>query len=339
MRLTYFPSKDATIYAELPTKNTGFDEILEVGKSVDGRYATRAMLAFDVTDISASLANGTIPSNASFELKLGLAHAQNLKSQQGIEFITVSETWTEGTGAYVQDTIQDTDGVTWVTRDGTVDWTVPGNASGSFVTAVSASKMIGDFTADLTAQVALWVSGSVSNNGILLKFPNTDEVDTKNLGLIKFFSSNTHTIYAPTLTAKWNSQVYNTGSLLPPPVSSLFAAPSTLQTEYRPGEVVRVDVAARPNVPAKTFSSQSLGYQGRMYLPQTSYYSIIDDMSGTVIVPFDDSSRINCDSTGPYFIFRVEHMYPERYYRVRLAVRHAGLYQVFDNGYIFKVTV
>ena len=36
MYLTIFPEKDATIYSQYPTKNTGVDQILEISKKTSG---------------------------------------------------------------------------------------------------------------------------------------------------------------------------------------------------------------------------------------------------------------------------------------------------------------
>src|SRR4051812_20245324 len=117
MRVILYPSQDTTIYSNLATTNTGLDEILEVGKADDGTGSIRTLIKFDLSDVSASIAAGQIPPSAQFELIMRYAYASDLKNQQSIEIGYVTQSWEEGTGRIIQDTIQDSDGATWNTID------------------------------------------------------------------------------------------------------------------------------------------------------------------------------------------------------------------------------
>ena len=56
----FYAEKDTTVYEVVPNSNTGLDEILEVGKRLnddgDALLKSRALIKFDMTEISQSLA-------------------------------------------------------------------------------------------------------------------------------------------------------------------------------------------------------------------------------------------------------------------------------------------
>lgn len=338
MRYFYTPSKDASIYQQFPTFNTGLDEILEVGTSDHGTQAVRSLVQFDLTNISASLSTGEIPANAKFDLVLYLANASSLKVAQNVQGKIITNAWTEGSGYFNQDTLNAQDGASWKNAQSGSLWTASGSATSSAGAIVQPSgNPIGDFTFDLTAMVSGWVSGTVANDGILFKFPDADEQDPTNMGNIKFFSRDTHTIYRPTLVAKWDDQVWNTGSLQAAPSHSLLAVPGNMKPAYRVGEVARVDIYVREQYPLKTANNIFTSYQGNRALPQTSYFSIIDEQSGNIVIPFDDYSKLSVDPVGSFMKFTVQNMFPLRYYRVLLKVVHDGLDEIFDNNVLFTV--
>jgi hypothetical protein len=336
MRLVFYPSQDATIYSEFPTTNTGLDQILEVGKNQYGTEVIRSLIQFDLTEITSSIVSGNIPIDAKFDLTLYHAYSAELKNRQIIEVERATTAWEEGTGLFIQDTLQDTDGVTWSWPNVSASWATSGSDY-VYSDEKQLSKPIADLTIDVTSQVRAWLSGAAPNYGFVLKFPAQSESDTGNVGIIKFFSKDTNTIYKPVLTVKWNDQLYSTASLTSYPSTNLFVAPSTLKSEYTVNEVARVDLAVRSTVPLKTFSNQFTEYQGSRYLPTSSYFSIVDAQTGTVIIPFEDTSKVSCDSNGSYFKFSVQNMYPSRFYRVKIMVERDNMREIFDDGFIFKV--
>jgi hypothetical protein len=341
MRRFFYPIKDAAVYEEFPTQNTGLDEILEVGKSESGTNSIRSLLQFDLATISASIADGTVPANAEFDLVLYVANATNLKYNQGVELCQLSQNWDEGTGYFYQQVIQANDGVTWNRNTSGSLWSI-GSAGGSYTTsslgAISASlsALVPDLVVSITPMIQAWLSESVENDGILIKFPNEDESSHSNTGNLKFFSKETHTIYHPVLVMKWDDSTFDTGSLSALPTTPLQVVPS-VRSHYRVGDVVRVNVGAREQYPLKTFDTVFSNYANVRYLPSSSYYSVVDDQSGTVLIPFDDYSKISTDQNGSFFTFKVEHMHPLRYYRVLIRVDQAAYSEVFDSNTIFTV--
>ena len=105
MHYFIFGDKDATIYSGGTTSsiNTGADEILEVNKTVNqnGSVAnvSRVLIQFDYTDISSSIQQGIIPSNAKYYLNLYDAGSEELLRTQNLFAHMVSgSAWTEGNG-------------------------------------------------------------------------------------------------------------------------------------------------------------------------------------------------------------------------------------------------
>lgn len=332
MRTLIFPFQDTTLYSEFPATNTGFDEIIEVGKSGVSNEIVRSLIQFDLSSV------GALPSGSKFELNLYVANADSLQYQQQVEVRPVTESWVGGSGYFSQDVIQDTDGATWSNRQKGVHWTVSGSALADTSASVTLNRPLTDVSMDVTSLVTAWLGGS-PNNGFVLTFPSASEADTTNKGIVKFFSNETHTIFRPHLALVWDDQQYVTGSLTAYPSSSLLVTPATLRPTYRVGETVRVDLSVREQQPTKSFATVFTAFEGNKYLPATSYFSIVDELSGTTIIPFSESSKISCDGVTSYFKFNVQNMYPLRYYRVRIKVDHDGLSEIFDAGHIFKVSV
>lgn len=328
MRYFTFPTQDAAIYSEFSNRNTGLDEILEVGKTANGSGSVRSLVSFDLSSVSG------LPATTNFDLVLYVANASNLKANQGVEICQLSQSWAEGTGYFYQEIVSTDDGATWSQNISGSSWS-SGSQGGSYLSVISSSlsNPIGDLTVNVTSIVQQWISGS-SNYGFLVKFPTVDEGDILNQGNVKFFSKDTHTIYKPTLVARWMDQSYITGSS-PYPTSSLMVVPD-IKPAYRVNETVRIDLAVRERYPLKTFSSVAT-FGGTQYLPSSSYYSIVDEQSGTTIIPFSPESSVSTAGDQSYFTFKVQNMYSRRYYRVLIQVDHDGLSEIFDSNNIFTV--
>lgn len=351
MRIQYLPIQDASIYEEFDRKNTGLDEIIEVGKSASGIKSIRSLIQFDIESISSSLSNGTLPISTQFDLQLFVARADDLRRNEPVEIRLVSQSWIEGTGYFYQNTnvsytssrepsggYFEIDGASWECRESGSVWAVTGS---SFVASPSASFTMSvpvtDITANITTLVQTLVSGSIPNNGFLLKFPTTSETDTTRIGNIKFFSRNSHTVHLPCIIAKWNNQSYVTGTISGSSPYDVIVRPRNLHSKYKIGESIRVNLSVRDRYPQKTFDTVYSAWSGDQRLPSSSYFSIVDQQSDVVIIPFDQYSPISCDGTNSYIDFKIQSMYAGRYYKLMFKVIDSGYEHVFDNGYIFSV--
>jgi hypothetical protein len=340
---TFIPIKeDASIYQRYPLTNTGLDEVLEVGKVVkstdgDAMYASgsaRILLNIDMPS------ENQYPTNSLYYLNLKIANAKNVNRYQTLEVYPVSRSWVEGSGYFYQDTQNSEDGVTWTTYNATSNWNSPG---GNFVTSTSSlyemsSVPITDVKINVTNIISSVVRGINTTpwNGLIIKFPTADEANSKNKGNIKFFSSNTHTIFAPKLEVLYPSQVFSTGSLKPIPNGNVTVIPKNLKESYTIGEIDKVYLIVRDPFPDKRFDAVQR-YRSMYYLPSSSYFRITDQVSGVVVYEFDQYSSINCDSSGSYITLDTTSLDIDRYYTIDLKINKNGLVFFPEFNYSFKV--
>lgn len=340
---TFLPtSQDATIYEQYPTLNTGLDEVIEVGKIVkylngSDQYSSgsvRALIQFDIPSEQQYVVN------SKYYLNLRIADAKHINRYQKIVVYPISQSWIEGSGYFYQDVINAEDGVTWETATSTTSWVVSGS---DYTTDLSASYTLSkvpieDIKIDVTNLIAPVVSGSNITpwNGLVLKFPTTDELDSTNLGNIKFFSGNTHTIFAPKLEIVSVNQTFVTRSLKPIPNGNVTIVPKNMKEAYTLGEIDKVYLVVREPYPDRKFDATQR-YRNVYYLPSESYYRVRDQVADMVLYDFDQYSAINCDASGSYILLDTSGLDVGRYYTLDLKVKSSGLVFFPEFNYTFKV--
>lgn len=167
-------------------------------------YVNRALVQFDITSISKSIANGDIV-NPKFTLKMNIAREFELPITYKIYAFPIAESWVMGDG-YISDQGSYV-GASWDYRDrylGTI-WSVTGS---SYVQSISATQSfsyeVGDINMDVTNIANAWINGSAPNYGIVII--SSDEFEPTGSGMqLYFFSKDTNTIYEPILDVGWNS--------------------------------------------------------------------------------------------------------------------------------------
>lgn len=342
-------SKDASLYQAYPNINTGFDEILEIGKVVDSDITPAP--AFSSSIYSGSSVRSVIyfnlpttesvSANANYFLNLKVANASNIIRNQEIVVYRVSSSWVEGSGYFYQgdDNIQD--GVSWVKYNANASWSLAG---GNFLTSsTSASTTLSDYPLpdlriDVTNILRPIVSQSLQSTfyGLAVQFPHADELSLVNQGNLKVFSTQTHTIHQPTLEIAWDNQTFNTGSLYPIPSMNVKITPTNLKETYTKGEVSKVTLTVRDEYPLKSFDS-TLRYKNKYYLPTSSYYSIVDTQANVTVVPFNDYSKINADTTGSYMVLDTSLLYEGRFYTLKFKVQSGDYTRIINSDVFFKV--
>jgi len=342
MRTFILPSKDTTIYQRYPTYNSGLDEILEVGKlkkstDMGVMYASssaRALISFDIT------ASGAYPTSSKYFLNLYLANATNVFRYQKIEVLPISQSWVEGSGYRYQDVKNAEDGATWISASSNTLWT---NSGSDFTTNLTASVILSEFPLqdiriDVTTLIAPVISGSNITpwNGLILKFPTADEANSSNTGNIKIFSSNTHTVYSPTLEIVWNDQIFTTGNLKPIPNGNVSIVAKNLKEAYTEGEIDKVYLVVRDRFPDKRFDATQR-YKNQYYLPSSSYFRLKDQVSGVTLQKFDQYSAVHCDASGSYILLDTNGLYSDRYYTLDLKVSSGSLVFFPEFLYTFKI--
>jgi hypothetical protein len=113
----FYAESDATLYESSPTRNTGIDEILEVGKrlATDGETLekSRSVVKFDMSEITAALSKYSADINqCKFVLQLFTTHAKNLPADYTIDALVVGQEWINGTGFENSNPIV-TNGIAW----------------------------------------------------------------------------------------------------------------------------------------------------------------------------------------------------------------------------------
>lgn len=324
MILFYTASQDATIYLQQPYQNTGIDEMLELSKVYYGDTPdmSRVLIQFDTTEISKSIANGTIPSGSfTASLQLKITKADEIAARFNVEAYPISQSWENGTGTRFDNLT--TNGATWYYRNGDDTSTIWNNtyvagqgasfnpfSTGSqtglggtwFTSSVSSQSFqytLEDINLDVTSFVKNWNSGSITNNGIILKFPTDKENDSVDYGSIKIFSKETNTIYQPKLVISYLENDVVSGSLInitdfinssSYDVSYRCYSPN-LKASYQDGQKVTLKIDARELYPIKQFNSTFV-YQVKYYLPSTAYYSVIDTLTKETLIGYSEASKV-----------------------------------------------
>lgn len=356
MLYSIFSTKDTTIYQNKRYLNAGIDEILEISKVREGfsLFNTRILLHYDITEISKSVALGNIPGDAQFYLKLYADNFEQLSADYTLNVHPVSQAWDQGLGFYYKEPTT-TIGASWVYRTESQPWATasfvagttgswigtfpPGGAT--WYTSSYGTETFDTYTRDVTIEVSdivwEWISGSLPNNGFIIKRTDAEEKDDDSLERLQFFSKETHTIYSPLLMISYDDSSYSTGSLAPLVSENINLYIKNLQKEYKEGSLVKLRVYGRPKYPTRTFSTSS-AYLDLKYLPETVYYSVRDSVTDEEIIPFHEvGTKLSCDEKGNFFNFKAIGLAKERYYRFVFKVERDDNIEYFDNSYFFKI--
>ena len=206
--------KDCTIYSSLKRLNTGVDEILEISSDFTprkGPMVSRTLIKFSQDDLLKYKS-----SLNKFTLNIKVVSSVELYHKCEVEIYPVSNSWEEGKGRFA-DSENLYPGASWEFRNEAQDhWEtdplaeIEGGGGAWYSTLLNnetdvetpiaitqkLDKVASDIKVDITQFVNYWTSGLLENHGLILKFKNDT---TETAGNIKFFSSNTNTIYSPYL--------------------------------------------------------------------------------------------------------------------------------------------
>ena len=365
-----FPTKDTTLYEQSASMNTGLDEILEIRKDMnaDGSVVnvSRALIKFDLTYISKSVASNLITSGSKTKFYLNLydANSSNLTTSQSVYGYAVSQSWTAGEGKFY-DNPKDEEGVSWRYRHGKVDTTqwISGsnNTGGTWYSGDGAEASQSfewettDMRMDVTDIMWRWLDGTVPNEGFMIKRSgsvgnaddNVEEGNTTKYGHFAFFSRETDTVYQPKLEVVWKDYSFNSGSLSPlvsSDLEDLVVYMKGLRPDYKENSKVKFRLVGRERYPTKTYSTSTVSDSVTVkYLPTAScYYQIKDAFTEDVMVPYGSGSYLSSDSSGNYFNLWLNGLQAERYYKLlyKLVINSGTtneINDIHDNDFTFKV--
>lgn len=340
-----YPEKDTTIWSEPNTAglygNAGRDQILEIGGYPDvnltGR-TNRTLIQFNSSDIS-SVLQTKVSGAFSASLNLYLATAKELPTSFTVNAYPISQSWVNGIGKK-DDLPLNYSGVSWKYRDAQQNlWN---NLGGDYITSsISGSQTfnlndVKDINMDITSIVSAHYSGSVANNGILLKIEDQYEDYTSSSINLKYYGRDTNTIFPPYVEFKWVDSTYSsTLDELGTDIATISI--KNHREEYVDSDTVRFRLSARPKYPTRTFTTSSV-YLTEYKLPQNSYWGIKDEYSNEMIVDFDTTyTKISADNTSSYFDVYMDSFQPNRYYRLLVKTTLNGSNVIIDNKNVFKV--
>lgn len=372
--LKIFPDKDATLYSLFPNMNTGLDEIVEATLTTfayedPNPQASRFLIHFADEDIAAAIdpiPDSVIASNRwNAKLQCFIATATGLAVTTSLDCFPLAQPWDMGTGRYLDDPIS-TDGCSWVWAgySGSMPWQMPANgysypvgATSSYTSSVPGGGGVWytgsqytssvtfsyrtnkDINLTVTNTVNAWISGSLPNNGFILK-QHLEWIYNKNYQPeLKYFSVDTNTIYPPALQISWDDFVFNTGSSTQTILNTL---PATITLAQNPGvfyseSINRFRINARPEYPVQLWQTESV-YLNNYYLPTASYWALKDLETNEYIIDFDSTyTKLSADNTSSYFDLYMNFLEPERYYAILIQSTINGSTVVFDDQYYFKV--
>tara|TARA_R110000822_G_scaffold128195_38_gene264006 strand:- start:15 stop:1097 length:1083 start_codon:yes stop_codon:yes gene_type:complete len=357
MYKTLYPTRDATLYSRYPERNTGADQIIELTKVASGstiddiasgdvywdtNYNTRMLLDFDLSTVSASIVAGDI-ANARFFLTLKATEAIHLPISYTLYTYPVRGSWTNGTG-YFDSAPEVTNGASWLYTNGKGEGSTWDEAGGDFYSSsiYEASQLFNYESPDARIEVSnivnAWLSGSITQNGFIVKHHTTVENDSSEVGSIKFFAKDTHTVYMGRLEVFWDDvDVSGTGSISAITGEQYVVYAKNLKAEYYEDETPKIRFGVRDRFPTKAYSTTNANLTTSR-LPYNSYFQIMDSRTDEVIIPFDSvGTRVSCDATGTYIRLDINSLLAERFYKIIVKVESDGSTDYIDDGFWFKV--
>lgn len=364
------PITDNPYYTYDLAANGNYDTSNAYFPSTDIR---RSLLQFSNQDINKLKTFASQSRSGSYQanLQLFLASAQNLSTTYSLDVFPVSQSWCMGTGRYAQ-VPESVNGVSWAYtcisgssptwaedafvwnnsniptwENVSLNWNYlpgPGDpyyvAEGGSWTGPEATQSFDymsnkDVNADITPILSAWFSGSIPNNGIIVKHPQAIEEDPNAFIDLKFFSVDTHTIYPPTIQFKWDDSYYY-------PQSSNFVLSDQITItlannpgQFTQGENYKMRLATRLTYPPRQFTTSSV-YLTNLILSENTYWSLQDVKTGETVVDFDETyTKLSCDNIGNYFNLYTSGLEINRYYRLLIKTSiystTFGPLSIYDN--------
>ena len=364
-----YPKKDAAIHELHEERNSGVDQIIDITKFAIGEqyddiidplaswgktFNSRILIQFDLTDLQKGISDGLIDTgSARYYLKMYSAEASALQTEYTLYAYPLSEPWVNGNGNYNDDP-EITNGVSWKYRlrnnsgswdpnSGSMEYATNsggGTWNSNYVATQSFSFQSPDVRMNVTPIVQGWLSGSIANNGFIIKHSTDSETNDQIYGSIKFFSRETHTIYVPVLQILWDSYSDYTGSFSSKTqlTESYTIYFKNLKSKYAPNTKSKLRFAVRDTFITKSYSSISESAIDRR-LPDTTYYSIVDYVTGIDFVPFDTiGTKLDMDDKGYYIILDTTNLMPIRFYKIIFKVVDSDDNEtLIDNNFVFRV--
>ena len=364
-----YADSDNTIYERSGSLNAGIDQLLELSKvsSSAGIYSSRILIKFPLNDISASVASGKI-NQPRFYLNLYQAGAFEVPREYTLVSYPVSQSWDEGSGRKLEPTdlnLFNNQASSWIYRDkqaSSIEYIATRDTQWNSSSLADGSAMVynnvtgggtwysdyygtqsfehesADLRMDVTPAIQYLLTGSRSNDGLIILRSGSQETNSTDFGMIQYFSRQTNTVYQPRLEVVYDDSSFDSTGLTELTSEQSVIYLKNLKQEYSLKEEPKIRVVGRDRYPTKTFSTQS-NYKDIKFLPTSSYYGIKDAITEEYIVPYSNAgTKLSCDSSGNFFKLEMNSFMPERYYKLCFQVTQSdSSVVVYDENFYFKV--
>jgi len=294
---------------------------------------SRILLKFDLNKVPETI----LSSSSAVTLKLFSSDIDYVSDSFTVNAHPVSYNWELGTGIVIEQ--ENTIGVTWINKSTNSAWLSPG----SDYLQVSSSVVFDSDTIDLEIDVKnivdSWRNSTYENYGFLIKKSFDDEYNRKSITNISFYSRETNTVYLPELEFSYDDHIYSTGSISGSKFTNepISVVSKNMQKEYLYDTKHRFYASVKPRSAAKTFVEDVVPTQTN-YIDGQLFYSIVDNLSNRIMIPFSTGSIVSLNSTnGYYFDVYLSGFMPNRFYKILFKSVVNGVETYHDNDNIFKV--
>lgn len=321
-----FPIKDSYIDKNYPDNNYGRDEIFNISTK------SRALIQFDNNKINELIS--TLSGSFNTNLKLYLAYASSLPQDYSIEINPISQPWIMGTGRN-GDKPNPQNGVSWNYTNSSSSWN-GGTYLNSGISQSFSYTDNKDINIDITSIVSNWNNNVISNNGLILKYP--DIIESSSLEFeTRYFTSDTHTIYPPELEFYWDDTIFSS-SISVLDNKDFISTIINNKSEYQNNNIHTFVIKNRELYPARQFQTSSI-YLNNKILPSSSYWSLKDLKTNEIIIDYHNiGTKIGANNLGNYFNIDMNGLQPERYYNILIkTIIGDNIIIIEDNENYFKV--
>lgn len=220
----YLATKDTTITnayndnlkVRAKTANMGGSDSLETF-AIYGRASeqeaelSRILVQFPVEEIASDRNKNRIPSSGSvnFFLKLSnVEHPFTLPREYTLAVNPLSRSWSEGNGMDME-SYKDKGPANWISASNESSWQ---NEGGDYYSDIEASIFFKegheDLEIEITEIVESWISGTIANNGLIIKFSSSLEENVNTYYTKKFYARGTNNFFKkPHIEARYDRSV------------------------------------------------------------------------------------------------------------------------------------
>jgi len=215
--------------------NAGAADVIEIFSiygqaTTSSAEASRALVQFDTSQISADRTAGLIPANGSVSFYLKMFNTEHIETTPRnftLAVQAVSQSWEEGNGLDLDsytDLTYNNIGSNWIKRSGNNSWVAQG---GDFHTTpvftATFDKGSEDLEINVTSLVEEWIAGTKDNYGFGIFLSGSYESGTTSYYTKKFFARSSEFFFKkPIIEARFNDDIkddrgnfYSSSSLAP----------------------------------------------------------------------------------------------------------------------------